>query len=127
MAVSDKDLRWCIYALICRGNYIYVGVTNNLEQRLRLHEDGKGSKFVRSRRPFELAKVIWCESGTEARKKEYRLKRMRRPEKIKALEIDVDKPRHSCVFRDTKYERLQTPNEPFKMPLRLRESGQRGV
>ncbi|HAM49526.1 MAG TPA: hypothetical protein DCP92_02070, partial [Nitrospiraceae bacterium] len=84
MAVSNKNRSWCIYVLICRGNYLYVGVTNDLERRLRQHEDGKGSKFVRSRRPFELAKVIWCDSATDARKTEYRIKRMRRPEKTKA-------------------------------------------
>jgi putative endonuclease len=89
MAESNKDHSWCVYALLCRGKYLYVGVTNDLEQRLRQHADGKGSKFVRSRRPFELAKVIWCESGSAARKMEYRLKRLRRAKKIKLLDIPI--------------------------------------
>lgn len=118
MAGSNKGA-WCVYALICRGNYIYVGVTNNLERRLKQHEDGKGSKFVRSRRPFELAKVIWYESGKEARKIEYSLKRMRRPEKIKALGIDVSNPMHSCIFNGDKSEDTQIPEGPFRMPLKL--------
>lgn len=119
MAESNKDNAWCVYALVCRGNYLYLGVTNNLERRLSQHEDGKGSKFVRSRRPFQLAKVIWCETGREARKMEYRLKRLRRPEKMKALELDIGTPHHSPIFKCGK---LQMPNEPFKMPLRIRES-----
>jgi hypothetical protein len=41
--------------------------------------------------------VIWCESGTAARKIEYRLKRLRRPEKIKVLDIHVGAP-HRTPF-----------------------------
>lgn len=123
MARSNKNLRWCIYALICRGNYLYIGITENLERRLRQHEAGKGSKFVRSRRPFELAKVIWYDSGTEARKNEYKLKRMRRPEKIKVLDIDIGAPHHSPLFNDDRSGKIQVPEAPFKMPAALKGSG----
>jgi len=39
---------WYVYVLKCRNNYLYVGVTNNLERRLKEHEKGTGSKFVRA-------------------------------------------------------------------------------
>lgn len=122
MAGSNKGA-WCVYVLICRGNYIYVGVTNNLERRLKQHEDGTGSKFVRSRRPFKLAKVTWYESGKEARQIEYSLKRMRRPEKMKALDIDISDPKHSCIFVGSGPEKVLLPEGPFKMPLALRRHG----
>jgi putative endonuclease len=79
------DNAWCVYVLRCRGNYLYTGSTNNLTRRLSEHEKGTGSKFVRSKRPFVLAKVIPCETGQEARRLEYRLKKLRRKAKTAFL------------------------------------------
>jgi putative endonuclease len=76
---------WCVYVLRCRGYYLYTGSTNNLIRRLGEHENGSGSKFVRSRRPFELVKVIPCKTETEARRMEYLLKRLKRRAKIELL------------------------------------------
>lgn len=80
---------WCVYVLQCRGNYLYTGLTNNLERRLLEHERGSGSKFVRSRRPFELVKVILCETATEARKLEAELKKMKRSSKLAYLGLSI--------------------------------------
>lgn len=63
-------------------------MTNNIEKRLKAHSEGTGSKFVRTWRPFELVRVISCKDGTEARKLEYKLKRLKRDEKLRTLEID---------------------------------------
>lgn len=80
-----EEIYWCVYVLRCRGNYLYTGLTNNLEKRLRDHERGSGSKFVRSRKPFELVRVIPCKTPAEARKLEAALKKMRRSEKMERL------------------------------------------
>lgn len=79
---------WCVYALKCRNESLYIGVTNNIEKRLKAHSEGTGSKFVRTWRPFELVKIISCRDGTEARKLEYELKRLKRVEKLRVLEIE---------------------------------------
>ncbi len=88
MGESNND-GWCLYALKCRNNYLYIGVTNNLERRVKEHADGKGSKFVRSWRPFELVKVISCESGKEARQLEYQIKKLKRDKKLAVLGIEI--------------------------------------
>jgi putative endonuclease len=44
--------RWCVYALECGDGSLYVGVTDDLQSRLKSHRSGKGSKYVRSRLPF---------------------------------------------------------------------------
>ena len=76
---------WCVYVLRCRNNSLYIGMTNNLEKRIEMHNLGIGSKFVRSWRPFELVKTIPCENAGEARRLEYELKRLTREKKIEAL------------------------------------------
>lgn len=86
---SDKvhDKSWCVYVLRCSNDYFYIGMTNDLERRLKEHERGKGSTFVRSWRPFELIKTIPCKNAGEARRLEYDLKRLTRKKKLEVLEL----------------------------------------
>ena len=54
----------------------YVGYTNNLKKRLKLHNDGKGAKFTRGRK----WKVIYYEkfiTKKEAISREYYIKKNR--------------------------------------------------
>ena len=43
-----------IYVLRCSDGTLYTGYTNNLENRLELHNKGKGAKYTRGRTPVEL-------------------------------------------------------------------------
>ena len=55
----------------------YVGYTNNLKKRLKLHNDGKGAKFTRGRK----WKVIYYEkfiTKKEAISREYYIKKNRK-------------------------------------------------
>lgn len=37
------------YVLSCRDGALYAGYTNNIEKRLKTHNDGKGAKYTRAR------------------------------------------------------------------------------
>ena len=87
--MKECDEGWCVYALQCRSDYIYIGSTNNLARRLEEHRRGTGSKFVRAHLPFELVRVIACKDGHEARTTEHRLKQLRRDKKLIALGLDA--------------------------------------
>ena len=75
---------WSVYQLECSDKSIYTGICKgDIDRRMREHQDGKGSKYVRSRLPFELK---WSKSGftaSEALKEEYRIKRLTPEEKRK--------------------------------------------
>lgn len=90
---TTRGGEWCVYVLNCRNGCLYTGITNDLAQRLKQHERGKGSKYVRSWRPVELVKTISCKDSGEARRLEYALKRLTRKEKIVALDLGID-PEH---------------------------------
>ena len=49
---------WFLYILECQDGSFYTGITKDIERRLQLHNEGKGAKFTRSRRPV---KVIYQE------------------------------------------------------------------
>jgi putative endonuclease len=49
---------WHLYILLCADKSLYVGITQDVEERLKKHRSGKGSKYVASRLPVTLVFVI---------------------------------------------------------------------
>ncbi len=65
---------YTVYALKSLSRkYIYVGITKNLEERIRRHNSGY-EKTTRPYRPFELLYKEECSDRVEARKREVYLK-----------------------------------------------------
>ncbi|MDD5570866.1 MAG: GIY-YIG nuclease family protein [Bacteroidales bacterium] len=54
-------------------NSTYIGYTENIEKRLREHNQGK-TKSIKHKIPYKLVYFEQYESKTEARKREYKLK-----------------------------------------------------
>ena|SRR5699024_7926822 len=74
------------YILRCRDGSLYTGWTNNLEKRLACHNEGKGAKYTRARRPVELAYYETFQTKEEAMRREWEIKRMTRAGKILLIE-----------------------------------------
>ena len=75
-----------VYLLECSDKSLYCGWTNDLEKRLKAHSAGKGAKYTRSRLPVTLVYYEELESAIDAQKREYRIKRMTRQEKLRLIE-----------------------------------------
>lgn len=73
------------YILKCRDGTYYTGWTNNLDQRIKAHNQGKGAKYTRARRPVELAYYEVFSTKEEAMRREAQIKRMARKEKEKLV------------------------------------------
>ena len=43
-----------VYILECRDGTLYTGWTTDPEARLRAHNEGRGAKYTRARRPVRL-------------------------------------------------------------------------
>ncbi len=71
-----------VYILRCADGTLYTGGALDLDSRLRLHQAGKASKYTRSRLPVRL--VYWerCRDLPAAYRREYRIKRLTRREKL---------------------------------------------
>ncbi|MBI3582174.1 MAG: GIY-YIG nuclease family protein [Nitrospinae bacterium] len=76
---------WSVYLLRCADGSLYCGVTNDLKKRLKTHNAGKASKFTRGRLPVKLAAVSGGLSKSEAMRHEYRIKRLPKSEKRRAV------------------------------------------
>lgn len=73
------------YILQCADNTLYCGWTNHLEKRLKAHNEGKGAKYTKARRPVLLAYYEEFESKTKAMKREAAIKKMSRKDKLKLV------------------------------------------
>lgn len=74
-----------VYILKCKDGTLYTGYTNNLERRIKAHNSGKGAKYTRCRLPVELVYSETYETKSEAMKREYYIKQMRREDKMKLI------------------------------------------
>ncbi len=84
---KDKEVRAYIYILKCADNSFYTGWTVDLEKRLKTHNEGKGSKYTRGKRPVVL---IYSESFShrnDAMKREYQIKKLTRNQKEKLIKL----------------------------------------
>jgi len=77
-----KYFVYLIISLYKKRLISYVGYTNNIRNRLKLHNSSKGAKFTRGRKWKIIYKKSY-NSKSEAMKKEYILKK----DKKKRLEI----------------------------------------
>lgn len=67
--------RWYVYMLHCCDGTFYTGITNDPENRFNMHEQGKGSKYVKSRLPFRVVYLEEAQGRSEASKREAKIKK----------------------------------------------------
>jgi len=72
-----------VYILECSDKTLYTGWTRDVEKRVREHNTGKnGAKYTKSRRPVKLVYVEKAASLSDVLKREARIKRLSRVEKL---------------------------------------------
>ena len=79
------------YILKCKDNTYYTGYTNDLEKRIKAHNEGKGAKYTKGRGPVEL---VYCEEYEEkgiAMRREWEIKQLSRNEKENLIMGQKDK------------------------------------
>lgn len=69
------------YIVQCSDGTLYTGWTNDLTHRMQAHNQGKGAKYTKARRPVTLIYYEAFETKEEAMKREYAIKRLSRREK----------------------------------------------
>ncbi len=71
-----------IYILECSDNTLYTGYTNDIDRRVEVHNNKLGAKYTRGRTPVKLVYSEKFETRSEALKREYQIKQLRRKEKL---------------------------------------------
>ena len=74
--------QWYVYILECGDGSFYTGVTTDVDSRMKMHAEGKGSKYVYKKGFKELLRVKLCKDKSDACKCEYVIKQLPRSEKL---------------------------------------------
>ena len=83
---SSEEDTWFLYIVECNDGKFYTGITKDLSRRLKEHNDGKASRFTRTRTPVRLRYRETCSGRTEALVRECEVKAMSRKAKEKLIE-----------------------------------------
>jgi putative endonuclease len=73
---------WYVYILKCADGTLYTGYTNDVDARVGKHNAGKGAKYTKSRLPVVACHREELYSKSLAMKREYRIKRLTRAQKL---------------------------------------------
>ena len=79
------EKKYYVYMLLTERNTLYCGYTDDVEKRFKAHLEGHGAKYTRANKPV---KIVWQKefnSKSEARREEYRIKRVPPAEKQKFI------------------------------------------
>ena len=78
------------YILNCSDGSFYIGSTNNIKDRVKIHHQGKGATYTAKRRPVHL--VYYEAFGTlnEAEKRERQVKKWLRVRKEALINNDLE-------------------------------------
>jgi len=74
--------QWFVYILECQDGSFYTGVTNNLDNRMKAHAEGKGSKYVYKKGFKQLLIAKPCKDKSNACKSEYAIKQLPKHKKL---------------------------------------------
>ena len=74
--MNDRDIKiWYVYMLRCEDLSIYTGITVDMEKRYKNHQEGKGAKYTRSKKPIEICAVFKTKNRSSATKLECFIKK----------------------------------------------------
>jgi len=73
------------YIVECSDGTYYTGWAVNPEQRVAVHNQGRGARYTRTRRPVKLVYMEELPDRTSAMKREIAIKKMERGRKKKLI------------------------------------------
>jgi putative endonuclease len=83
ISITSLPKPWFVYIIqSLKDESLYTGATIDIENRLMVHNEGRGGNYTRSRPPFILIKSFKVANKSEALKLEYRIKQLSREEKF---------------------------------------------
>jgi putative endonuclease len=78
-------MAWHVYIIECSDGTLYTGITNDLDRRITAHNDGRGAKYTKSRRPVRLRFSEPAADRKNASQREYAIKSLRKAEKMRLI------------------------------------------
>jgi len=87
--MNRKNLKYFAYILECSDGSFYVGSTQNVEERVKAHNSGRGAIFTFKRRPVRLVYQEGYARLEDAVKRERQLKKWSKAKKLSLIKGDM--------------------------------------
>jgi putative endonuclease len=82
----NEQQPWQLYVLRCSDGTLYTGITTDLDRRVREHQDGRGARYTRGRRPVICVGTWSYPDRARAARSEHAFKQLRRASKLHFIE-----------------------------------------
>lgn len=83
--MSNTETGYFVYMLLCADGTFYTGTSNDVTKRVKTHNQGKGAKYTRVRRPVKLLYQEQLTDKSAALKREAAIKKLSRSQKENLL------------------------------------------
>ena len=83
--LKRKINNYYVYIIEAGDGTLYTGYTNNLENRIKLHNSGHGAKYLRGRLPLKLVYKNKYRYFKSAISEEIRIKKLKKLHKIQLI------------------------------------------
>jgi len=77
--------KWTVYILKCNDDSLYTGITNDLEKRVKKHNEGCAAKYTRAKRPVLVVYTESAVNSSSAKKREAEIKKLSRQAKLELI------------------------------------------
>ncbi len=103
-----------VYIILCRGGSFYTGYTKNVEERAKLHSNGRGSKYTKMYPPKKVVYVEELSTRSEAMKRERAIKKFSHRQKqdlIDSYKLKIARERRLLKIGKSKTEKNNGSNK----------------
>ena len=93
---------WSVYILRCSDGTFYTGITKDIGKRTQAHNQGRGARYTRCRRPVKLVYMEPALDRPSALRREAQIKRLSRARKKELIQWNtIDSGGHHERYPDT--------------------------
>jgi putative endonuclease len=82
---KSRKEKWVLYIIRCGDLSLYTGITKDLDRRFKMHSEGKGARYTRSRLPLEIVYHEICKTRTDALVRECAVKALPKARKLELV------------------------------------------
>jgi putative endonuclease len=74
-----------VYILLCSDGSFYTGYTKNIDERTRLHANGKCAQYTKTHKPKRVVHIELFATRAEAMKREREIKKLSHQQKLNLI------------------------------------------
>jgi putative endonuclease len=74
-----------VYILLCGDGSFYTGYTKDIDERTRMHANGKGARYTKTHKPKRVVHIELFATRAEALKREREIKKLSHQQKLNLI------------------------------------------